>query len=228
MKRTIIISLGGSLVYPKEIDIKYLKLFKKLIIDFVKKGNRAVITVGGGAMARNYIAAARELNSVAKAVDLNWIGVRVTRVNAELIRTMFGDYAYPESIFNANRKLKHDFQILVAGGGKPGATTDLKTVKLAKKLDAKVVVNLSNIDYLHDKDPRHHGDAKKIKSISWVDFRKIVGNKMVPGGNYPFDPIASKMAHRAGIEVVIMNGKNLSNFKKYLEGKEFKGTRIGV
>jgi uridylate kinase len=44
--------------------------------------------------------------------------------------------------------------------------------------------------------------------------------------NTPFDPIASGLAEREGIEVTIMNGKPISNLENYLEGKKFQGTVI--
>jgi uridylate kinase len=90
----------------------------------------------------------------------------------------------------------------------------------------KNVVNLSNIDYVYNKDPKKFKNAKKIKEISWADFRKIVGDKWDPGLNVPFDPIASKIAQEAQMEVVIMNGKKLKNLENYLEGKKFTGTVI--
>lgn len=227
MPKTVIFSLGGSLVHPEQIDVNFLRKFKKLILDFVNKGNRVVIVSGGGAMARNYIQAARALNTKATPLELNWIGVRTTHLNAELVRVMFGNVAYSNTIITEDQKIPKNFKIMIGGGVKPGTTTDYNTVILAKRLKAKTVVNLSNIDYLYNKDPRKHKDAKVIKYISWVDFRKMVGNKMVPGGNYPFDPIASRVAHESGMEVIIMNGKNLKSIQNYLNDKKYKGTVIG-
>ena len=48
----------------------------------------------------------------------------------------------------------------------------------------------------------------------------------LPEAYAPFDPIASKHADENGIEVAIMNGKNLANLANYIEGKEFLGTVI--
>jgi uridylate kinase len=87
-------------------------------------------------------------------------------------------------------------------------------------------VNLSNIRYVCDKDPKYHKDAKPIKDISWKDFRKIVGDKWDPGANLPFDPVAAKEAQRLGLEVAIMDGRDLKNLDDYLSGKPFKGTTI--
>ena len=88
------------------------------------------------------------------------------------------------------------------------------------------MINLSNIDYVYDKNPKKFKGAKPLKNISWKDFRKIVGNKWDPGLNLPFDPVASKLAEKLKLKVVVMNGKPLSNLKNLLSGRSFKGTVI--
>ena len=80
--------------------------------------------------------------------------------------------------------------------------------------------------YLADPCWKRSLDAQKIKEINWSDFRKIVGNKWDPGANLPFDPIASQLAHKLKLEVVILNGKKLKNLANYLHNKKFIGTKI--
>ena len=74
--------------------------------------------------------------------------------------------------------------------------------------------------------PKKFKNAVPIKNILWKDFRKIVGNKWEPRMNKPFDPIASREAEKLGLEVVILNGKKLKNFERYLNGEKFIGTVI--
>jgi len=42
----------------------------------------------------------------------------------------------------------------------------------------------------------------------------------------PFDPIASKLAKKFRFKVIIINGRKLNNFKRFLENKKFRGTII--
>ncbi|TAK96437.1 UMP kinase [Patescibacteria group bacterium] len=226
--KTIIISLGGSLIVPGEIDWKFVKKFKAVIETYIKKKYKFVIITGGGKTARKYIEAATKVDGVTSD-DKDWIGIHATRMNAHFIRTIFRKHAHPR--INKNPHDLEDFydfkeSIMVAAGWRPGFSTDFDAVVLAKHLDIKKIVNLSNIDYVCDKDPNKFKDAQKIEKISWKDFRKMVGNKWDPGMNAPFDPIASKMADEEGIEVAIMNGQKFGNFEKYLEGKKFVGTVI--
>lgn len=227
-KKTIIISLGGSLIVPEEVDWKFLKQFKKVIESKIKEGFRFIIVTGGGKTCRKYQLAAKKVTKLT-ADDVDWIGIHASRLNAHLIRTIFRDYAHPiinKNPYDLESFLKAKESILVAAGYRPGNSTDYISILLAKHFEVKKVANLSNIDYVCDKDPKKHKDAKKIKEINWNDFQKIVGETWDPGANVPFDPIASKMAAKEGIEVAILNGKKISNFEKYLAGEKFVGTTI--
>ena len=84
---------------------------------------------------------------------------------------------------------------------------------------------MSNVDFVYDKDPRKHRDAKKIEKISWSSFRKLIGSKWTAGLNAPFDPIAAKEAQKSKIKVSII-GKDMDNLENLLNGKKFKGTTI--
>lgn len=226
--KIIIISLGGSLIVPDEIDWKFVRNFKKVIEKYIRKKYKFIIITGGGKTARKYQAAATKITKLTDD-DRDWIGIHATRMNAHFIRTVFRKHAYPTINKNPNdykmfKNIKES--ILVASGWKPGFSTDYDAVVLAKHMGAQTIINFSNIDYVYDKDPNKFKNANKIENISWKDFRKTVGNTWDPGMNAPFDPIASKLAQKNNLEVLIMNGKNLKNMENYLEGKKFKGTLI--
>ncbi len=217
--------MGGSLIVPDEIDWKLLKRFKELIIKQIKLGKRFIIVAGGGNIARKYQKAVSKIG-VLEPDDRDWIGIHSTRLNAHLLRTIFRKYAHPR--INKNPYERFDFKekILIGSGWRPGVSSDYDAVVLAKEYQAKEILNLSNIDYVYDKDPDRYKDARKIKEISWKDFRKIVGNRWDPGMNVPFDPIASRMAQEYNMVVTIMNGKRIKNVENYLNHRKFKGTVI--
>ena len=228
--KTIIISLGGSLIVPEEIDIDFLKRFRDLILQFAKKNNIAIIC-GGGKTCRIYQDAAKEIASISDE-DLDWIGIKATRINAELVRSIFGKDASSEVINDPedkeikNIKNTPKNKVIIGAGYLPGHSSDMDAVLLEKNIGADEIINMTNIDYVYDKDPRKFKDAKPLKNISWKEFTKIIGDKWVPGKNTPFDPVAAKEAMKLKIKIVILNGGNLENFRKCLEGKEFRGTVI--
>jgi uridylate kinase len=220
-----IISLGGSLIVPGEIDIRFLREFKKIIEREVAKGKKFLIITGGGRTARRYAEAARNLRMLSRN-DLDWLGVHSTRLNAHLLRTVFRKHAHARIITNPRKTERAVEPIIIAAGWRPGSSTDHQAVLLAKKYGIKNILNLTNIDYVYDKDPNKYKNAKAYKQISWHDFRKIVGNKWDPGSNTPFDPVASRVAAKLKLTVVILNGGRTNDLNNYLSGKSFKGTVI--
>lgn len=225
-QETIIISLGGSIIVPEKIDFKFLKKFRELILKYIKKGKRFFIVSGGGRTARHYQSATSKIVSLTKD-DLDWLGIHGTRINAHLLRTIFRNYAYPKIITNPS-KAKKDIKtkIAIASGWKPGWSSDFVAVKLAQVYKAKTILNLSNISFVFDKDPKKFKNAKSIKKINWQNFRKLVGNKWSPGLNLPFDPIASKLAEKLKLTVIILKGTDVKNLSNFLDNKKFKGTVV--
>ncbi|MDP3987843.1 MAG: UMP kinase [Candidatus Levybacteria bacterium] len=228
-KERIVISVGGSLVVPNGgIDNDFLSGFNTFIRNKLSDNTRQFfLIVGGGAIARHYQQAGREiLGHDVAADDLDWLAIHATRLNAQLIRTIFKDVAHPFVLKHYEIIRKATESVVVAAGWKPGWSTDYDAVLLCEDYGAKTVINLSNIDMVYDKDPNKFEDAKAIDKISWADFRKIVGNEWSPGLNAPFDPVAAKKAQELGIKVVVLNGKNFENLEKYFKGEEFVGTVI--
>ncbi|EKE16334.1 MAG: hypothetical protein ACD_11C00020G0039 [uncultured bacterium] len=227
-KNITVISLGGSLIVPEEIDWEFVKKFQELIEKQIEKGQRFIIITGGGRLARKYIEAGSKIDDI-NSDDKDWLGIHATRMNAHFVRTIFRKYAHPtinKNPYDLEGFLKAKESILVAAGYKPGNSTDYIAVLLGKQFGAKKIVNLSNIDYVYDKDPKISQDARKIEHIQWSEFQKIVGDKWDPGANVPFDPVASRLAAEEKMEVAIMNGKNLENLENYLNKKSFTGTII--
>ncbi len=221
----IVISLGGSLIIPNEIDVDFLKDFKELVISQIKIGKKFIIITGGGKICRRYNEAAKLLSNPSNE-DLDWIGIASLRLNAQLLRVVFRDYTYPKIIKDPTEPIDLEKPVVIGSAYKPGWSSDWNAVQAAKTIGAKKVINLSNTDYVYDSDPKVNKDAKKIEKISWADYRKLIPKDWHPGLNSPFDPIASEMAEKEGMEVVIMNGKPISNLEKYLNGEEFLGTTI--
>ncbi|MFC1742239.1 UMP kinase [Nanoarchaeota archaeon] len=224
--KTTLMSLGGSTIVPKKIDIQFLKRFKKLVLNHINKGHRIILVCGGGSTCRKYQEATTHLTNATKE-DKDWVGIMATRLNAELIRIMFKEHAYHEVVYNPHTKLKTNKRVIVAAGHKPGCTTDTDTAVLATQFKAHMIINTTDVDYVYDKDPNRYKGAKKIKTLTWKEFFHMFGHEHKPGMHIPFDPIGSKIAMKHKMKVAIVNGQKLANLKKLLDGKEFVGTVIG-
>jgi uridylate kinase len=226
----IIISVGGSMIVPGDIDTSFLSSFKALIESEIDQhGRYFVVIAGGGKTARKYMDAAGEVSDLTPD-DIDWLGIHATRLNGHLLRAIFRDHAHPVMITNPDDILdiRKDTPLIVAAGYRPGASTDLRAVQIAHRRGATKVINLSNIDYVYTADPKKDPSATPIKEISWADFRKLIPAEWDPGLSSPFDPVAAKEAELHGIEVAIVNGNNLAELKNCIDGAPFVGTRIHI
>ena len=220
---TVVISLGGSVLAPSNIDIDFLKKFRKLILNH--KNKRFVIICGGGKTAREYMSAASKIVNLTPE-DLDWLGIHATRLNAQLLRNVFRGIAHQRVIRNPKERVNGSKRVVIAAGWKPGRSTDHIAVLLAKNFGAKTVINITNTDYVYDKDPSKFANARPVKYVCWKHFRKLIRvTKWSPGLNTPFDPVAASAADKGKLTVAIM-GKNLGNLANFLNGKEFKGTIV--
>ena len=225
---TIVVSVGGSLIVPDQVDTKFLASLKNFIETAVAGGDRRfVIIAGGGRTARRYQEAAGSLHPLDKE-DLDWIGIHATRLNGHLLRTIFKESAYPVMITNPDEILDtpRDIKVIIAAGYRPGSSTDMRAVQIAKLIGANKVVNLSNIDYVYTADPKIDSTATPIKDITWTEFRKLIPDEWDPGLSSPFDPVAAREAEAKNIEVTCINGDNLVELHKYLNNESFTGTKI--
>ena len=230
---TKILSVGGSIIAPDKPDSGFLTSFIAMIKDWLNAdpARRLILVAGGGAPARVYQNAykevAAELRENIEGDAADKIGIMATRLNAELVKALCGEICKNDVVYNPTENIEFSGRILVAAGWKPGFSTDNDAVLLAEKFSADTVLNLSNIEKVYTDDPKKNPSAKPIDSISWQDFRKMVGDNWTPGKNTPFDPIASKKAEELNLKVICASGKNIENIKNILDGKDFVGTKIG-
>ncbi len=219
-------SLGGSLVVPGEVDHDFLIRLKELLSLEVKNGKCFYIIVGGGKTCRKYQQVGESFFNI-PSVDSDKIGIYACLLNATLVRAILGDLAHEDIITDINNLNENISEpVVILGPNKPGSSSDLGAVQIAKKVGAKRIINLSNIDYAYDKDPNKYPDAKKLEKISWKDYRNLIPTEWNPGLSSPFDPVASKLAEDERFEVIVMNGNNLPNLQKCIEGQDFIGTHI--
>ena len=225
--KVMVISLGGSLIVPNEVDYKFLKNFKRIITKLSKK-YKFVIVTGGGRVARIYINALAKEGLDEKTKSL--IGIGITRFNARFMARFFEKIAgqnIPHSLREVKNMLAKD-KIIFAGGLRYEAdnTSDGTSAHVANLFKANLI-NLTNVNGLYTKNPKVFKDAKFIPKISINDFYKIATKiKYKAGQHFVLDQHAATLIKRYRIKTYILNGKNLKNFENFLKGKRFIGTAI--
>ncbi len=213
-----VISLGGS-IFSKS-DERYLLEF----IERIKRVEGYALVVGGGPMAREEISKLRKIG--AKEYYLDMMGIQATRLNATMVSLALGNLMeVPKSIDEAVRQMKL-YQRVVMGGTEPGHTTDAVSLLLAEALDRDTVVNVTNVDYLYDRDPKLKG-AKKIEKISYLSaIGMITSEKRGAGTNFPMDILSLNIARRSNIKVKIVSFRDPANVFRAIDDKRFKGTTV--
>jgi uridylate kinase len=248
MPQTFVLKLGGSIISPDPtclFDFPYAKELKNTLGEFVQKGDKFFITVGGGHLMRQY----RDLavaNGLADQTDLHWIGTTINVLNAEVVRVSMqeladpGVYKYEDYYNDATIEIENgvkvgggsNIQIIkgikVGGGGRPGTSGDVDSILAALKLGTKTVISLKNVDAIYTADPKLDPKATPIEHLNWKEYLDIIGNptEHKPGASYPIDPIASQLAIKHGLKFIIIDGRNIENLKKVLLGEMFTGTMV--
>ena len=223
----IVISLGGSIIVPDEINYSYLKKLS-LIINKISKNNKIVIVTGGGNTARKYINSLRKDNLNEDIYSL--IGIATTKLNARLINGFFNKIIVnlPDSLGEVKEALKKDNMVIVGSlGFQPDMTSDGDAAQIAEYLKADLFINLTNVNGLYDKNPKEYKDAKLIKGITFDKFYSIAKkHKFKAGMHFVLDYTAANIIKRAKIKTFIINGLNLKNLENSLKGNKFIGTVI--
>ena len=225
-KKVIVLSLGGSLIIPDEIDIKFIKEFKKIILQNIKK-YKFIIVCGGGNIARKYISALKTSGINEKLQNLS--GISATRMNARFMNYFFNidpEHGIPHTIKILKKYIKkQDVVFCGALEYKPNQTSDSTAAGIAKHFKT-TFINLTNVWGLYNKNPHKHKNAKFISEISWKEFHKMANkNKYSPGQHFVLDQTASKIILKNKITTYIL-GKNLKQLDNLLNNKKFKGTII--
>lgn len=224
-RKIFVLSVGGSIVAPEKVDSTFLSKLGQSIDRLYNENYRFAIVVGGGKVARNYIASVKALG--ANNFEQDQIGILATRLNAAVLVQAL-DRAHPRVLnrIETAKEMIARGKIPVFGGIMPGITTDAVAALLAEFLGGEYV-NLTNVDGIYSSDPDKNPNAKFFEEISYerlLSLMKVAQSK--PGQNLVMDLPACLILKRSNTPGIVLNGKDLSNFENALRGIEFKGTRI--
>ncbi len=221
----IVLRIGGSVVAsPLNPDLigKYVDLLR----DLKKHGHEVAVVVGGGASAREFIKAAKDLGMDERAQDE--IAISVSRIFAQLFLKKLGKLGcenVPLKIEDAVKCLREG-KIAVMGGLKPGMTTDTVAALIVEQVNADLLIKATDQEGVYDKDPRKHADAVKLEHLRFEDLSRVFAeNKHKAGIHQIIDPEAIKILKRKRVKFVIVNGFKLENVLAAVKGKHI-GTVI--
>ncbi len=225
VKNNIVIKIGGSLLFNQNKNIDAEKIIN--ICNIIKNNENydiIVIIIGGGIIAREYINFIRKSTQNEALSDL--IGIKVSRLNAELIISYLGNIAYPivpQTLEELSIALLHN-KIVVIGGLQPGQSTTSVALEVAEFINSSQVVILTDVDGIYNKDPKKNKDAEIIKTLNYKELNNLIINNskssQAAAGEYRIlDAVSLQIIKRSNIKVYLGSGLKLNKFKKFWNGE---------
>ena len=222
----VVVSIGGSVLAP-DLDADRVEAHAAAIETLSREGCELGVVVGGGGIAREYISTARELGS--NEVQLDQIGIDVTRVNARLLIAALGDEVdpTPASDYDESRDAMRRGDITVMGGVTPGQTTDAVAAALAEYVNADLLVYATSVDGVFSADPSAVEDATKYDELSPSELVDVIAPmSRDAGASAPVDLLATKLIERAGMRTVVIDGTDPERVVSAVLRGEHSGTDI--
>ncbi len=229
MKKTLVLSLGGSLLYENgSLNARALREKARAVAAAAQRVSIAVV-VGGGTKARTYAEAARAQRK--SEFEADEAAIHATRENARafakaLFETGGAHAVYVDDFHKAVELLRRGFTP-VMGGQMPGLTTDACSVLLAELARASRVVNASNVDGVYNKDPKLKG-ARRFPRLTHEKLVALAAAQDArrAGQHFVFDLLACKLAARSRIRLDFVDGRDAAKLEAVLEGRKSGGTTV--
>jgi uridylate kinase len=221
----VVLSVGGSVLAP-DLDPARVRAYAD-VIDSLADEHEIGVVVGGGSVARTYIETARELG--ANEIELDRIGIGVTRLNARLLMAALGERAAPTpptGYAEAGAAIRRG-EVPVMGGTHPAHTTDAVSAALAEDVGAELLVLATSVPGVYSADPNREDGAERYDVLSAGELvETIAAMEMTAGASAPVDLLAAKIVQRAGLSAIVVDGTDPATVARAIQRGEFEGTRI--
>jgi uridylate kinase len=215
----IVIRIGGSVI-ASPVNSALISKYTAVLKELKSPGQQVVVVVGGGSLAREFIALGKQLQLDEKAQDR--LAISVSRLFAQVFAEKLGDICsskIPTTTEQAGDCVKQG-KIVVMGGLKPGMTTDTVAALVAEKIGANLLIKGSNQEGVYNRDPARFPEAKKLDKITLEELVNVLDKtRHVAGIHQIVDPEAIEVLHRARIRMIVINGFEPQNVTKAIKGE---------
>lgn len=219
----LVLKLSGSLFFSDSFD-DVSDSIRQALSKSPKL--RVVLVAGGGTKAREYIKIGAAQG--ADQTTLDEIGIRVSRINAMILASsldQFSEATVPDTLHELLASVRQ-MRAVAIGGLHPGQSTNAVGALIAEKVRAHRFINATDVDGVHNKDPRKHEDSKRIDKLTPKELERIIGGESMQAGAYDLmDPVALKLIERSKIETWIIKCEP-KTVESALLGKRVGGSEI--
>jgi uridylate kinase len=215
----IVLRIGGSVV-ASPVNTELMKKYADVVLELKEQNNEVVVVVGGGTLAREFIATAKNLGLAMHVQDE--IAISVSRLYAQLFLKTLGNVACDKvalTLEDAAAGLREG-QIVVMGGLKPGITTDAVAALVAERVNGELLVKGTDQEGIYTKDPRKYSDAVKLDHLSFDDLQGVFSESQHKAGMHQIvDPEAVKVLKCERVKLVVVNGFKPKNILLAVRGE---------
>lgn len=182
MKKTVLIKLSGEAMsgkYSQGLDFEYIEKICQMIKESHDHQDTEIgIVCGGGNFLRGREATVMDRETA------DYTGMLATVMNSLVLKDTFnriGYSAYNQSGLgidiidkpngNKAKQALTDGKVVIFGGGtgKPFFSTDTGAALRALDIKADMIIKLTNVDGVYDKDPNKYPDAKKYTHVTYQE-----------------------------------------------------------
>jgi len=222
----VVVSIGGSVLAP-DLGSERVSEHADVIEALAADGCSVGAVVGGGGVAREYIGTARDLG--ANEIELDQIGIDVTRLNARLLIAALGDDAVPapaEDYEEAGEAMRRG-DICVMGGVTPAQTTDAVSAAVAEYVNADLLVYATSVPGVFNADPNEDDGAEAFDRLSASELVDVIADiDMTAGSSAPVDLLAAKIIERSGVRTVVLDGTDPQRIADAVRHGDHDGTDV--
>jgi len=230
MEKTILIKLSGEAMsgkYGQGLDFGYIEKICQMIKETHDEHNTRIgIVCGGGNFLRGRDAVAMDRETA------DYTGMLATVMNSLVLKDTFTRINYPSynqsglgiDIIDKPDAQKaitalNDGKIVIYGGGtgKPFFSTDTGAALRAIDINANMIIKLTNVDGVYNKDPNKHPDAIKYNQVT---YQEVLEKKLGI-----MDLEAMELCQKHNIEIVVAN-INTPHCLTRIINKENIGTKV--
>lgn len=230
MYKNILLKLSGESLMNESENINKEKT--KEIAELIKRvhdmGINIGIVVGGGNFFRG------RSHQDMEAINADSMGMLGTTMNALALRDAFTKANLENVIFSpfdfhelietqTEEELKEKYKkgtvVIFSGGtGHIGCSTDTAASMKAIMIGADVIIKLTNVDGVYDKDPNKYQDAKMYKTLT---HQQVIDNPEIK----VMDLACIKDCQKENKDILVINFNDKENLIKVLKGEKI-GTVI--
>ena len=228
----ILLKLSGEALMGEQsfgIDPQVLSYVAKEVKQLISQDVQVGIVIGGGNIFRGVGLASSGMDRVAG----DHMGMLATVINSLALQDALEKNGVPARVMSAlpihqvcedyirRRAVRHleksRVVIFAAGTGNPFFTTDSAASLRGIEIDADIVIKATKVDGVYSADPVKNKNAKKFKSLQFIDALKKKLKVM--------DATAISMCMDNNLPIVVFSLKKVGNIKRVVFGEKI-GTTV--